>query len=97
MSYDQESGVELVTAGEEYRPVESGSQWKEGREDHDYKPQDGLFKFWTSICRVEIGPVANTGNPIDDLFRITARGSTIFTEVIGACVVASVLCTLLDY
>ncbi len=41
------------------------------------------LSFWTSIIRAELGPAEKTGNPIDDFFRISQRGSTILTEFIG--------------
>lgn len=75
-----------------------------GREDHDYKPEfslNGVKKFWSSICRVEIGPVreitaedkkdwgvlAPFAAFIDNSFRITDRGSTVWTEFLGGMTV----------
>jgi hypothetical protein len=69
---------------------------KKYREDYDYLPEfsmQGLYKFWTSICRVEIGPAVemtaeDKGHSpflafIDNTFRITERGSSVYLEVLG--------------
>jgi hypothetical protein len=95
--------IELIESIEknEYVNLNNGEKWKKGREDFDYVPEfslNGLLKFWTSICRVEIGPAAQTtaadypawgrlGAPwaslLDNTFRISDRGSSFWIECIG--------------
>jgi hypothetical protein len=106
---DEEYGddeIELTTIGSSsgFIKLKSGERWKRGREDYDYTPElslDGLLKFWTSICRVEIGPanqVSKEDHPrwgklfspwaawVDNQFRVTDRGSSFWIECIGELV-----------
>ncbi len=46
---------------------------------------EDLGSMWNSLMRTELGPAEKTGNMVDDFFRITHRGSTIMTEIIGWC------------
>ena len=100
---EEHTEIELIEKIErsEYVNLNNGERWKKGREDFDYVPEfslDGLSKFWTSICRVEIGPTTPTtaadypawgrlGAPwaslLDNTFRITDRGSSFWIECIG--------------
>lgn len=43
----------------------------------------GASSFLNSIVRAELGPAPQTGNVVDDFFRISQRGSTIMTEITG--------------
>lgn len=103
---DVESGkqIEMQTAEPTYKAVEveeiKPSSTIRGREDKDYKTEfslHGLSKFWTSICRVEIGPAVQITAQdkkefgcfacivawLDNTFRITDRGSTFYLEIVG--------------
>ncbi len=44
---------------------------------------DAPSSFLSSIVRAELGPAEKTGNFLDDFFRISQRGSTVFTEITG--------------
>lgn len=97
---DEEKGIELNDV--QYTAVEPQEKWTVGREDFDYVPEvslSGLHRFWTSICRVEVGArpprlITAAEKPewgflapyaawLDNVFRVTERGSTFWTEIIG--------------
>jgi AGZA family xanthine/uracil permease-like MFS transporter len=104
VAYGEGGDVEMQEVkSQNYRLVD-GTTYIIGREDYDYTPEvslNGLKKFWSSICRVEIGPVhemtaedmkewgvlAGFMAFIDNSFRLTDRKTTVWTEFIGGMTV----------
>lgn len=96
--------IEMVpntdTKGAPYRDEQGYFYLAQGREDHDYAPEvswQGVHKFWTSICRVEIGPAVLVTREelkdwgalaplmvwLDNSFRVSDRKSNFWTEFLG--------------
>jgi AGZA family xanthine/uracil permease-like MFS transporter len=100
---NDDGDVELNDLKGVYTAVD-GTTYIPGREDYDYAPEfslSGLKRFWTSICRVEIGPVREITAEdmkdwgvlapfiavVDNSFRITDRKTTIWAEFVAGMTV----------
>ena len=96
---DPNAAIEMTKFGD-YTDENGAMYYTQGREDHDYAPEvsfAGLHRFWTSICRVEIGPavlvtlddhkdwgaLAPFTVWLDNTFRVTERKSNFWTEFLG--------------